>query len=169
MTVQEWMTTSSPSQIMSNVFEQLFTDEPTPIVITKILKPAMVRVDLALKKFFKFELLFTSETTTAMVEGYFAEHLINLLTSQYVDMHFINDDWMADDLGKDVSNLETALNYAGYNVENQQGTFQKTNSSGKTYGGLTKLQYLQFMNNHTNNWVNGFAKWFKSTLLRLIY
>ena len=154
---------------IANSYKPLF-DTGYSNFINKYIDFLEKRLTLSLKSIGNFESLFDLETSQDMILK-----LLNEKFQEFINKS-VNSKLMMDSSWEDFANLglssqesQSNIGYSGYDVANQEGNFSKSNTSGSAKGGAARIQYIMFLNETTNNFIDIFIKDVVKLICRIIY
>lgn len=154
---------------IANSYKPLF-DTGYSNFINKYIDFLEKRLSLSLKSIGNFESLFDLQTSQDMILK-----LLNEKFQEFINKS-VNSKLMMDSSWEDFANLglssqesQSNIGYSGYDVNNQEGNFSKSNTSGSAKGGAQRIQYIMFLNDTTNNFIDIFIKDVVKLICRIIY
>lgn len=117
-----------------------------------------------------FESLYNLDTSRDLFIDLVNDLFPEFITNAIVNGLMMNAEWLDfNNLGKVKGSNEMIQNYTGFSVANQAGQFTKNSNNSQQSGGITKLQYITFLQNYIDEKISKFMYLFKGNVLKLIY
>lgn len=155
----------------SEVYKVIYNNDPNyNAFIDKYKLFIQNKLKLSLKAIGNFESLYDLDTSQAMVLKLTNDKIQELYNKSINSKLMLDNTW--DDflnIGSIESNTNTSIGYSGYDINNQASNFQTNKGNSKSSGGSTRLQYIQYLNETINNFVEIFVKDMIKYMCRIIY
>lgn len=168
-------------QIMGNNFEFIqetlnncFNTYKTIINVSPNLQSYVdliaAKLKVKIKVIKNFESLYDLDTSRDMFIDLVNDMFPEFITNSIVNGLMMNSDWLDfNNLGKVKGSNEMIQNYTGFSVVNQDGQFTKNSNNSQQSGGITKLQYITYLQSYIDEKISKFLYIFKANVLKLIY
>lgn len=155
----------------SDVYKMIYNNDTTyNAFIDKYKTFIQSKLKLSLKAIGKFESLYDLDTSQDMLMKLTNEKIQELYNKAINSKLMLDNTW--DDfinIGSIESNTNSSIGYSGYDVVNQASNFQTNTGNSKSSGGSNRLQYIQYLNETINNFVEIFVKDVVKYMCRIIY
>lgn len=128
------------------------------------------KLELSLQPINQFQSLYDLDTSQAMLLKLVNDKVQELLTKAINSKLMLDNTW--DDfnnIGSDLGDEQNTIGYSGYDVNNQQSDYQTNNRNTKNISSTSRLQYIEYLNTTTNNFVEIFVKDMIKLMCRIIY
>ena len=155
----------------SEVYKVIYNNDPNyNAFIDKYKTFIQNKLKLSLKAIGNFESLYDLDTSQAMVLKLTNDKIQELYNKSINSKLMLDNTW--DDflnIGSIESNTNSSVGYSGYDINNQASNFQNNSGKSKSIGGSSRLQYIQYLNETINNFVDIFVKDMIKYMCRIIY
>lgn len=163
-TVQQVIVKENITRIIKENLEYLFrADETLSTWLTN-------RIYNAFRPYFNNELLYNIEVATDMFNAKLYENLPELITRLRVDKQKFNSIFLNEDgtSGAVIQEGSAQYGYKGFSTSNQEGDFERTNTTTKTKGNHT-LQYMVYLEQEFKKWATSFKDDVLNSISQLWY
>lgn len=128
------------------------------------------KLKMSLKAVMKFEVLYDLDTAQAMLLKLVNEKIQELFNKSMNSKLMLETNWEDfTNIGSIESSNNSSIGYSGYDVVNQASNFQTNTGNMKQTGGTNRIQYIEYLNETTNNFVEIFIKDMIKYMCRIIY
>lgn len=149
------------------VLYKLFNDDAA--TIDKFKQYISTKLWITISPYLNYESLYDLDTSTKMVEMLFNNWFLEMYkTSVFESLFFNKNFYDFDHLGISGNENTSTTNYAGYDVNNQDGQFLKTTNVNKNTG-QNRIQYMVLLDTATKKWMNDFVNDLLFKMVKLIY
>lgn len=146
---------------------KLFNDDAT--TIDKFKQYISTKLWITISPYLNYESLYDLDTSTKMFEMLFNNWFLEMYkTSVFESLFFNKNFYDFDNLGISGNENISTTNYAGYDVNNQDGQFLKTTNVNKNTG-QNRIQYMVLLDTATKKWMNDFVNDLLFKMVKLIY
>lgn len=157
-------------ETFNNCFNMYKTIIQVPANLQSYVNLVVAKMKVKMKVMKEFESLYDLDTSRDMFIDMVNDMFPEFITNSIVNGLMMNASWLDfDNLGKASGKSENIQSYSGFAITNQQGQFTKNNNTMEQTGGMSKLQYISYLQGYIDEKIAKFVYNFKKNMLKLIY